>query len=376
MTRDQVEIVLIAAGWAAAVGVRRAAGRLPDPALVVPVGDHAGRAWSPSSRSSPASSAPRTRCSCPATTSGGAAGLPGRRRRGRRCSRSPSAPRWSAGPGPCRTAPAGSARAASTSNPTAARPSCSELSAELARTSERLRESARARATRGGVAPAAGRLGLPRPAQPAGRAARDDRGARGRAGRRARALLPADALRGRPDGAHGRRPLRALPDPRRRAAACRCRASPLEDLVSEAIAGADPVARAAAGPARRVGRPGRDGARRPGRAVPRRGATWSSTPSGTRRPTASSRSPAAPSTAASSWRSPTGAAASPRTTCPASSTWPGAARTPARPRSTRPRAPAPASAWPSSRASSRPTTAMVQVVNETPGCRFLVRLPA
>ena len=62
-------------------------------------------------------------------------------------------------------------------------------------------------------------VGLPRPADAAGRAAGDDRGARGRARRRPGALPRADAGRGRPDGADGRRPLRAVPDPRRRAAA-------------------------------------------------------------------------------------------------------------------------------------------------------------
>ena len=58
------------------------------------------------------------------------------------------------------------------------------------------------------------------------------------------ALPPPDPGRGGPDGADGRRPVRALADPRRRLlirpAAGRC----CGDLVSEAIAGADPVARA------------------------------------------------------------------------------------------------------------------------------------
>ena len=87
-------------------------------------------------------------------------------------------------------------------------------------------------------------MGLPRPAHPAGRDARDDRGARGRHRARPRALPPADPGRGRPDGADGRRPLRALPHPRRRAAARARSRVVLGDLVSEAIAGAEPVARA------------------------------------------------------------------------------------------------------------------------------------
>ena len=104
----------------------------------------------------------------------------------------------------------------------------------------------RARAAARGVAARAGLVGVPRPALAPRRDARDDRGARGRAGRRPRSLPPPDPRRGRPDGAHGRRPLRALPDPRRGAAA-------------------EP-------PAGRAGRRGQRGAgrRRPGRARRRR----------------------------------------------------------------------------------------------------------
>ena len=93
------------------------------------------------------------------------------------------------------------------------------------RTSERLAESRDREAPARGVPPRAGLVGLARPAHAAGRAAGDDRGARGRPGRGPGALPPADARRGRPDGADGRRPLRALPDPRRRAPAHACRPS-------------------------------------------------------------------------------------------------------------------------------------------------------
>ena len=53
-----------------------------------------------------------------------------------------------------------------------------------------------------------------------------------------------DAGRGRPDGADGRRPLRAVPHPRRRARGSAPQPVALGDVVSEALAGADPVARA------------------------------------------------------------------------------------------------------------------------------------
>ena len=103
----------------------------------------------------------------------------------------------------------------------------------------------------------------------------DDRGARGRAGRGPGALPPADPRRGRPDGPDGRRPLRALPHPRRRAAASSPEPVVLGDLVSEAIAGADPVARARGVRLGGRGRGGARGHRRPGRAVPGDRPTWS-----------------------------------------------------------------------------------------------------
>ena len=72
----------------------------------------------------------------------------------------------------------------------------------------------RARGAARGEPARAGLLGLPRPAYAAGRSPRDDRGPGGRAGRGPRALLPPDAQRGGPDGPDGRRPLRAVADPR------------------------------------------------------------------------------------------------------------------------------------------------------------------
>ena len=68
-----------------------------------------------------------------------------------------------------------------------------------------------------GLSARADLVGLPRPAHAAGRHAGDGRGARGRDGRGPGALPPADPRRGRPDGADGRRPVRAVADPRGRA---------------------------------------------------------------------------------------------------------------------------------------------------------------
>ena len=358
MTRDQVDIVLIAVGWAAAVGVLGLLHRLCHAQAVVPVADHAGRSASRSSPWSPVSSAPPTRCSCPTTTSRWsllvclvagvvavlfALGL--------------AAPPWYARSRRAPRAPRdASARPASTRRPTADRPSCSELSAELARTSERLRESRDREQRLEESRRRAGRLGVARPAQPAGGTPGDDRGSRGRHGRRARSATTADALRGRPHGAHGRRPVRALADPRRAAAAVAAERGTRGPRVrgDRRRGPRRPGSRRAA---RRIGRPGRDGAgpTRPG--CPAWSPTWSPTPSGTRRPTGSCRSPAEPSTTASSCPSPTAAAASPRTTCLASSTSPGAAAHARTPEVDQADGPAPGSAWPSSRASSRLTTA-------------------
>jgi hypothetical protein len=72
----------------------------------------------------------------------------------------------------------------------------------------------RSRSPARGVTARADLLGLARPAKSAGRHACDDRGPRGRDGRGPGALPPPDPVRGGPDGADGRRPLRAVPDPR------------------------------------------------------------------------------------------------------------------------------------------------------------------
>ena len=82
------------------------------------------------------------------------------------------------------------------------------------------------------------------------------------------ALPPADPRRGRPDGADGRRPLRAVPDPRRRARPCR----PSRSRSATWSARRSPAPTRWRGPgrcpARRPGRGRGRGRRGPGRAVP------------------------------------------------------------------------------------------------------------
>ena len=102
---------------------------------------------------------------------------------------------------------------------------------------------ARPRTAAGGLAPRAGGLGLARPALTARRAARDDRGTRGRPGRRPGPLPPADPRRGRPDGRGWSTTCSSFAHPCRRPAA-EPAAGRVRDVVSEALAGADPVARA------------------------------------------------------------------------------------------------------------------------------------
>ena len=123
----------------------------------------------------------------------------------------------------------------------------------------------------------------------------------------------------------------------------------LYDLVGDALAGVDPLAREHG--VRLVGDRGRARAGRGRRQGDEPGAGQ---PAGQRHPPHPRRRHGrrrrrARRPAGSSCPSPTAAAASPRRTCPASSTPAGAARTPA------PRPPARASAWPSCAASSRPT---------------------
>ena len=134
-------------------------------------------------------------------------------------------------------------------------------------------------------------------------------------------------------------------------------AVPLGDVVSDAVASATPVARAAGVSAARVGRGLADGGGERARAGPDRGQPAQQRDAlhavgrhghGHRRP-GRARAGGSPS--------PTRAAASPRRTCRASSTWRSAARRPvppARPTTARPAA---ASAWPSSAAWWRRTTA-------------------
>ena len=228
------------------------------------------------------------------------------------------------------------------------------------------RRGARARAAARGVAPRAGVVGLPRPAHAARRDPGDGRGARGRHRHRPGALPPPDPRRGRPDGADGRRPLRALAHPRRpaRRAARGDRAS--ATWSARRIAAADPVARARGVRLDGEVPPRPAGRRRPRRALARRWPTSSSTASATRPPTARCTCWPARSTAGSSSRSPTAAAASPTTPASGSSTSATAA-----PRRVRPSTPSCRTSTPprrarasrSSRASSRPTTAAVAVEN-------------
>ena len=217
----------------------------------------------------------------------------------------------------------------------------------------------------GGQPPRARRLGVARPAHPAGRPAGDGRGARGRRRRRPAdggRVPPADPDRDRPDGRPGRRPVRAVPDQRRRAAA-------------------EPGVGVAGRPRVRRGRLGRAGRRPPA------ACSWSAAERGW--PTvqgsepelarvlgqpAAQRDPAHAvgrhrhdhrrprRRAAGGSRSPTRAAASRRRTCPGSST----SRSGRRPHGRRSTAPgavardggaAAGSGWRSCAGWSRPTTA-------------------
>ena len=158
-------------------------------------------------------------------------------------------------------------------------------------------------------------------------------------------------------------------------AARRLQTVALGDLVSEAIAGADPVARARGSGSTARSRTGVAGPRRPGRAVPGGGQ-----PGDERDPAHPGRRRRSRSRGRAvrrrrrAQRHATGAAASRTRTWTGSSTSPGAAATPAPPDRTD--QPAPASGWRSSRASSRRTDGSVEVRTQAPGCRFLVRLPA
>lgn len=78
-----------------------------------------------------------------------------------------------------------------------------QLSAELSRASARL-GAARERERQLELAPGTGRLGVSRSPQSARRAACHDRGTRGRDGGRSGSLPRSDAGRGGPHGAHGR----------------------------------------------------------------------------------------------------------------------------------------------------------------------------
>jgi hypothetical protein len=105
-----------------------------------------------------------------------------------------------------------------------------------ARSRERALESQPARARR---------LGQPRPAHSAGRPAGHGRGAGRPGGRRPARGVPvplADPPRGGPAHRDDRRPVRAVPHPRGRAAADPSAMVGLEDLVAEVVASTDPVA--------------------------------------------------------------------------------------------------------------------------------------
>ena len=233
------------------VGLVGLVARLRRRAPVAALADRRRRGDRRAGRGRRASSAPRGRCSSPTTTSSVVlVGRRGRRRRGARWSRSRSARAFARLVAvDCARTPGGSARAGTFVAGSRGPAELQALSDELAATSRRLARVPRREQRAGGVAPRARRLGLPRPAHPAGRAAGDDRGARGRHGRRPAALPPADPGRGRPDGPDGRRPLRALPHPRRRAG-----------LTSQPVAARRPGQRGA-----RRGRPGGPGGRRTAR---------------------------------------------------------------------------------------------------------------
>ena len=152
--------------------------------------------------------------------------------------------------------------------------------------------------------------------------------------------------------------------------------SPLGDLVSEAIAGADPVARAQRRPAGRPRR-GRGRGRPPTRPSCRGSwATWSSTRSGTR--------PADGTVEVGGRASADGVELSvsrrlrrhpARTTWPGSSTSPGAASRPARPDAEGGRRRGAGLGLAIVKGIVEAHRGDVRVENAGPGCRFLVRLP-
>ena len=223
------------------------------------------------------------------------------------------------------------------------------------------RTGAGGRTGRRGIPPAAGRLGQSRPAHPAGRDPGDERGARGRGRRRTRRgrrLRAPDQLRDHPAVHHGRRPVRAVPDQRRRAVAD-LRAGLHRGTGGPGHGGRRAGRPPAGHPAHRVRGPGLAG----GAGLGPRADPGAAQPAGQRdpahavRPDRSRWSPGRPPTTRG-WRCRTGAAASIRTTCPGCSTSPSAVPRPARPGpGSRWPTPAPGWGWRSRRAWCRRTAA-------------------
>ena len=217
-----------------------------------------------------------------------------------------------------------------------------------------------------GLPARAGLVGLPRPAHAAGRDAGDDRGARGRHGRRTRRATTARSGPRSTGWCGWSTTSSSCPGSTPACSTMSPEPVALRDVVSEAIAGADPVARRPVGAARRPGRGRGRGRRRRGRAVPGDDQPGHERdPAHARRRRRSrSRRRAVPDGVELSVTDECGGISEDDMQRVFDVAWQGCAApgppTPA------PRTAAPGSGWPSSRGSSRPTVATSRVENVPP----------
>ena len=268
MTSDQVQIVLVAAACAVAVGAGRAAGGLAGAAPLDPLAARPDRRRRDRlrarrrgrGREADVHLRPRLAGRQPGR-GGGRRGVAG----GRAGAVGAAISRWSRGAARGRTH-------CSTPRLVRRRPARTQRAPGALGRAGPHQRAARgvpaARGAAGGVPPRAGLVGLPRPAHAAGRDARDDRGARGRHRRRPGPLPPPDPRRGRPDGRGWSTTSSSCPGSTPGVLAISPEPVVLGDLVSEAIAGRRPGRPRAQRPARRQGRRRRRGHRRRRRAVP------------------------------------------------------------------------------------------------------------